>query len=319
MTFYFNDMYMKDRLLLVAAFLCAVFSLYAQDKNDGIDLADPFILLDGDTYYAYGTMGSRGIEVFTSDDLRTWKHAGLALDKNDSYADRWFWAPEVYHIGDRYIMYYSADEHVCAAESDSPLGPFRQKVQAPMLESKSIDNSLFIDSDGKPYMYFCFLDGGNKVWVTELEDDFVTVRPGTMTFCIEKSQPWETESVNEGSFVIKHAGRYYLTYSGNDFRNPAYGIGFATSDSPVGPWTKYEGNPIFCKPQTKTYGPLEGVGHHALFRDKEGRLRVAFHAHRKPGLVQPRQMYISTVTFTDDAAPVMKISSDDITKARLAD
>jgi len=303
-------------MLIAAAVMVAILSLAAQD-SDGIDLADPFILLDGDTYYAYGTMGSRGIEVFKSDDLKSWTHAGLALDKNDSYADRWFWAPEVYRFGNRYIMYYSADEHVCAAESDSPLGPFKQKEHAPMLQRKSIDNSLFIDSDGKPYMYFCILDGGNKVWVTELEDDLISVRPGTMTFCIEKSQPWETESVNEGAFVIRHGDTYYLTYSGNDFRNPSYGIAYATSKSPTGPWVKYEGNPIFCRPQTEAYGLLEGVGHHALFRDKEGKLRVAFHAHHKPGEVQPRQMYISTVTFTDDAAPIMKISTDDIIKAQL--
>ena len=309
---------MKNTLLLITAFICSVLPALAQD-NAGIDLADPFILLDGDTYYAYGTMGDRGIEVFTSDDLKEWKHAGLALDKNDSYADRWFWAPEVYKVGDRYIMYYSADEHVCAAEGKSPLGPFKQKVQAPMLERKSIDNTLFIDSDGKPYMYFCILDGGNKVWVTELEDDLITVRPGTMTFCIEKSQPWETESVNEGSFVLRHGDKYYLTYSGNDYRNPSYGIAYATSESPTGPWVKYKGNPIFCRPQTKEYGLLEGVGHHAMFRDKAGNLRVAFHAHNKPGVVHPRQMYISTVTFTDDPEPVMKISSEDIIKARLKD
>lgn len=309
---------MKNRLLIIAAFLCSILSASAQG-NDGIDLADPFILLDGDTYYAYGTMGNRGIEVFTSDDLRNWKHAGLALDKNDSYAERWFWAPEVYHIGDRYIMYYSADEHVCAAESDSPMGPFKQKVQAPMIDRKSIDNSLFIDTDGKPYMYFCFIEGGNKVWVTELEEDLITVRPGTMKLCIEKSQPWETESVNEGSFVIPHKGRYYLTYSGNDFRNPSYGIGYATSDNPLGPWVKYEGNPILCKPETKACGLLEGVGHHAMFRDKDGQLRIVFHAHRKPGTVQPRQMYISTVSFSDGSDPVLSISTDDIIKARLVD
>jgi len=309
---------MKNTILLIAALFGAIMPVLARD-NDGIDLADPFILLDGDTYYAYGTMGDRGIEVFTSDDLKNWKHAGLALDKVDSYADRWFWAPEVYHIGDRYIMYYSADEHVCAAVGNSPLGPFRQKEHAPMLQQRSIDNSLFIDSDGKPYMYFCFIEGGNKVWVTELEDDLTTVRPGSMTLCIEKSQPWETETVNEGSFVIKHGGKYYLTYSGNGYTNPAYGIAYATSESPVGPWVKYDGNPILCRPMTRDYGRLDGVGHHALFRDKAGQLRIVFHAHRKPGVIHPRQMYISTVSFTDDAEPVMKISADDIIKARLQD
>ena len=57
-------------------------------------------------------------------------------------AGKWFWAPEVYKIGDRFIMYYSAEEHICMAEASSPLGPFVQKEQKPMREHNGIDNHL---------------------------------------------------------------------------------------------------------------------------------------------------------------------------------
>lgn len=264
-------------------------------------------------------MGDRGIEVYTSDDLKHWTHRGLALDKADSYADRWFWAPEIYHVGDRYLMYYSADEHICVAEAQSPLGPFRQKEQAPMFtREKAIDNSLFIDTDGTPYLYFDRFNDGLNIWVAELDDDLMTIKENTLRQCIKQSQKWEFEGVNEGSFVTKHGDTYYMTYSGNGYTCPEYGIGVATASSPLGPWTKYESNPIFQFPQNREYGRLEGVGHSAMFHDKDGNLRIVFHAHRKPGEVHPREMYISTVSFSDDSAPVMSISADDIIKAAVA-
>jgi beta-xylosidase len=62
------------------------------------------------------------------------------------YGEKWFWAPEVYYADGRFLMYFSAEERICVATSDSPLGPFKQEVQKPIIEGeKSIDNTLFID------------------------------------------------------------------------------------------------------------------------------------------------------------------------------
>ena len=41
--------------------------------------------------------------------------------------------------------------------------------------------------------------------------------------------------VNEGCFVIRRNGTYYMTYSANSYESPFYGIGCATADSPLGP------------------------------------------------------------------------------------
>ena len=61
---------------------------------DGVEtpvpFGDPFIMLHGGTYYAYGTNADDGIEVYTSDDLQTWKYKGMALEKKNVWADRWF-------------------------------------------------------------------------------------------------------------------------------------------------------------------------------------------------------------------------------------
>ena len=285
--------------------LLCPFRLFSADRP--VDFADPFIFYENGTYYLYGTRYDDGIGVLVSRDLRHWsvpegKERWMALYKDDSYGERNFWAPEVYHVGGRYIMYYSAEEHICAAESDSPLGPFRQKVQRPMLEEKGIDCSLFIDEDGKPYLFWVRFQHGNVIWSAELEPDCMTVKESTMRFCLRAEEPWETVkgSVTEGPFVIRHGGLCYLTYSANDFRSKDYGLGLAVSDSPEGPWKKSVSNPFLCRPRG-----LVGTGHHALFIDGKGKCRIVFHAHFSDSDVQPRLTYVGRYRFKRDGRIVI--------------
>jgi beta-xylosidase len=313
---------MKQITILIFA---VVFNLFAVPANGDSQLdelsedspvffGDPFIMLHEGVYYAYGTSGADGIRVYTSEDLLTWEipERNLALSKDDVWADRWFWAPEVYCVNGRFYMYYSADEHICVAVSDSPLGPFGQEVKKPMIEEeKCIDNSLFVDDDGKAYLFFDRFNDGLNIWVAELEDDLLEIKKETMTKCINVSQEWEKvwPRVNEGSFVLKHNGLYYMTYSANSYESPFYGIGVATAENVKGPWVKYEKNPIY-----QNVGVLQGIGHSAMFTDKEGNLRIVFHAHNSKEKIHPRIMYISKVTFENqEGKEVMVIDPNYIT------
>lgn len=264
-----------------------------------ISLGDPFIMLYEDQYYAYGTQAEDGIVVYTSDDLEVWEKApALALHKDNSYGEKWFWAPEVYYVNGKFYMYYSAEEHMCVATSDSPLGPFVQDVQQPMLPGeKTIDNTLFIDDDGTPYLFFDRFNDGLNIWVAELEDDLKTIRKETLHPCIHVSQEWEEvwPRVNEGAFVIKHNGTYYMTYSANSYESQFYGVGCATATDIMSEWTKYPDNPLLQKP-----GNLVGVGHSALFKDKNGDLRIVFHAHHDDKNIHPRKMHIGKVEFRQE-------------------
>ena len=115
--------------------------------------------------------------------------------------------------------------------------------------------------------------------------------------------------VNEGPFVIKRNGLYYMTYSANSYESPFYGIGCATATDLMGTWTKYEENPLLQKP-----GELVGVGHSATFTDKAGKLRIVFHAHKDKSSIHPRAMYISDVSFEKvDGVDRMRISKDYMT------
>lgn len=324
------------RYSIVILFVLLFGSIYSCSDSKGVDnsylerndshnapvvskvpFGDPFIMLWEGTYYAYGTLSPDGIAVYVSDDLLTWEVPGgvpngLALNKADVWGDRWFWAPEVYHINGKFYMYYSADEHMCVATSSSPLGPFTQDTREPMIENeKTIDNSLFIDDNGKPYLFFDRFNDGLNIWSAELGDDLIHIKEGTMKKCIHVSQPWEKvwPRVNEGSFVVRRNGVYYMTYSANSYESQFYGIGYATATDIQGQWTKYESNPILQKP-----GDLVGVGHSAIFEDKEGNLRIVFHAHNSTEKIHPRHMYIATVSFEEkDGKEIMVIDDDYIT------
>ena len=53
---------------------------------------------------------------------------------------------------------------------------------------------------------------------------------------------WEGHLI-EGPFVTRQHGRYWMFYAGNDFSTPAYGIGVAVADHPLGPYVK-QGEPV---------------------------------------------------------------------------
>ena len=298
---------MKKLFLSSFIFLISI-SIISQESFKNVPLADPFILLYEGTYYAYGTGSPDGIEVITSNDLINWNRVdngrnGLALHKNDSYGEKWFWAPEVYFINGKFYMYYSAEEHMCVATSDSPLGPFVQDIKQPMLPGeKTIDNTLFIDEDGTPYLFFDRFNDGLNIWVAELEDDLKTIKKETLHPCIHVSQEWEEvwPRVNEGAFVIKQNGTYYMTYSANSYESQYYGIGCATATDIMGEWTKYSHNPLLQIP-----GNLYGVGHSSMFKDNDGNWRIVFHAHQSENEIHPRNMFISKVYFK-------KIGGEDI-------
>ncbi|WP_455585912.1 glycoside hydrolase family 43 protein [Bacteroides sp.] len=310
---------MRKVVAILICVLC-ICSVKGQELSK-VRFGDPFILLHEGVYYAYGTSvkGSNndGIKVYVSDDLKVW-HApeglpeGYALQEKDVWGESRFWAPEVYNVGGKFYMYYSADEHICVATSDSPLGPFKQKEKKPMIASeKGIDNSLFIDDDGTPYLFFVRFNDGNAIWVAELEKDLQTVKEETMHSCLHVSQEWEQvwPRVNEGPFVVKHKGIYYMTYSGNSFESPFYGVGCATAIDIMGEWSKYPENPLLQKP-----GELVGVGHNAMFVDKEGNLRIVYHAHNNKEQIHPRAMHIGYVRFKEQAGvDRMTIGTDYLT------
>lgn len=295
--------------------------------NSMINGADPFVLLHDGVYYLYATNAPEtGFVVYTSQDLTNWKNRGYALKEDDGatvFGNDWFWAPEVFEYDGRFFMIYAANERLAIASADTPLGPFTQSTVGPLtlrasesaytarpsgqagyLSNGEIDGHFFEDTNGSLYLYFVrYGDNyGNAIYGSSISyaNGEFTVDRSTITRLISaNSSGWEKSSlyvtVTEGPEMLKHNGKYYLSYSANGYTDQNYAVGYATSSSPLGTFTKYSGNPILKKDAANG---VYGTGHHCFVMSPDGsEMFIVYHRHHDSSAVIPRQLCIDRAYF----------------------
>jgi len=264
-------------------------------------IGDPDVLKIENKYYLYGTsIPGVGFKTWESDDLVNWEEKGIAFSKfaeGNQWGKKDFWAPEVIYYQDKYYMVYSARASdgrlkIALAVSDSPLGLF-VNIKAPLFDNgfSNIDGHIFVDKNGTPYLFYVrdcsenIIDAKHvsQIYVQEMSKDLLNLK-GEPILAIQPSQNWEgledDWQWNEGPFVIQNESIYYLLYSANYFGSPDYAIGYATSSSPLGPWTKHEGNPILSK--DLSIG-VSGPGHCSITESPDGsELFIVYHTHTFP-------------------------------------
>ena len=276
-----------------------------------IEIADPFVLRVDGKYYLYPTSDTRGYEVFVSDDLVHWERKARVFS-DPRGGD---WAPEVFHNrrGDgKFYLYYTDNmpgeprghlhKQIGVAVADSPLGPFTDKGA---LAPESIDADLFQDDDGRLYLFYVQLAGGFKIIVQPMADPLT--KKGEPKVVIRPTEEWEKRNgeVTEGPFMLKRKGTYYLTYSGTGADSPNYGIGYATSKSPTGPFVKYAGNPIAHRG-----GTVLGPGHHCIVEGPDGKLWLVYHQKWNAEKNFHRFLAIDPIWFDADGILRAKTSRD---------
>jgi len=238
--------------------------------------ADPEILYSNKTkkYYLYPTSdgfdgwSGKYLKTFSSTNLVDWKDEGkiITLGKDVTWADRNAWAPciiekEVKKGQYKYYYYFTAAQKIGVAVSDNPTGPFKDSGK-PIVATRpegqkggqEIDPDVFRDPvSGKFYLYW----GNGYAAVAELNADMVTIKPETVKVITP------TKSYNEGTYVFYRKGTYYLTWSENDTRSPDYQVHYATSKSPLGPWTVPAENLVLTKDAN---AGIYGTGHHSVLQ-----------------------------------------------------
>ncbi|MGC7096863.1 glycoside hydrolase family 43 protein [Amycolatopsis lurida] len=98
----------------------------------------------------------------------------------------------------------------------------------------------------------------------------------------------------EGSTTVRTTDEhgkpvYRLTYSANNYENEHYGVGYATADSPLGPWRKSPANPVLAQ------DPAQGVystGHGSITASPDGSEQFYVH-HGRPSTTDNRRLYSS--------------------------
>ena len=91
--------------------------------------------------------------------------------------------------------------------------------------------------------------------------------------------------------MLKHKGIYYLLYSGGGADTQDYAIGYATSKNPMGPFTRYPGNPIMYKGDG-----IFGPGHASVTKDLRGNLWMVYHQQRDGSKGWDRIICIDPIT-----------------------
>ncbi|MEO8548201.1 MAG: glycoside hydrolase family 43 protein [Sphingomicrobium sp.] len=94
---------------------------------------------------------------------------------------------------------------------------------------------------------------------------------GEPALVLTNDRDWEGHLI-EGPFVTRQNGRYWLFYAGNDFTSPAYGIGVAVADHPLGPYTKQP------EPLLKSTREWTAPGHPSVAPGLDGEPQLFFHA-----------------------------------------
>lgn len=186
------------------------------------------------------------------------------------------------------------------ASASSPEGPFVSKADAPLILQADlggvIDPSCFIDGDGRRYLVWKN-DGNSRgvdtwLWIQRLSADGLTLE-GQPTRLIKQDQPWEGSLV-EAPTLWKHGGKYYLFYSANGYAGCDYAIGYAVSDSLLGPYTK----PRAVAWQAST-ADVCGPGGEDIVVAADGRTWMVYHAWER-GPYSYRSMLIDPLVWHGD-------------------
>ena len=283
-------------------------------------LADPFILEHEGTYYAYGTKAfeANQFETASSTDLVNWESLPSALRGLPSWSPGKAWAPEVFKIGDTFVMYYTASapeldnpfgdpsQCITVAVGDSPAGPLVDESEEPLVCQPelggSIDATYFKDTDGTQYLIW--KNDGNccsiptRFYLQELSEDGLSLTGEVTELGIRNDRPWEG-AVIEAPTLLEREGTYYMFYSGGNFASAGYAVGYATADNVKGPYKDSPENPILT-----SENPAAGPGHQTIIEDKDGDLWMAYHAWDVDRIGEQaggqRRMWIDPMEFDGD-------------------
>jgi beta-xylosidase len=249
--------------------------------------ADPAAYVENGTVYLYvghdqATATDKDYvmkewRLYTSCDMKNWTDRGSPIQPS---AFKWAigkvdaWAADITKRDGKYYFYATVDHAsipgraIGVAVSDKPEGPFVDARGSALITNNmtletniawdDIDPAIFQDDDGAAYLYW-----GNSVlkWaklkpnMTELDGPIHTVG---------------VERFTEASYLHKHNGTYYLSYSREFPEETAY----MTGPTATGPWT-YRGVIMSKNVKVKTI--------HQAIVEFNGKNYIIYHNAKLPG------------------------------------
>lgn len=193
--------------------------------------------------------------VFSTDDMVNWTDHGEILNSSQVSWGRkeggFMWAPDCAYKDGTYYYYFPHPSgtdwnhtwRVGVATSKHPAKDFtvhEEFIEMIGMENDCfamIDPCVFVDDDKQAYFYY---GGGGRCVGAKMKNNMMELA--------EPLRPMEgLKDFHEAAWVHKRNGIYYLSYADNHAGNGkgANRLNYATSNSPLGPWT-YQG--IYLEP-----------------------------------------------------------------------
>ncbi len=290
--------------------------------------SDPSICTngEGDYYLVTSTFTYYpGVPVFHSRDLVNWKQTGHVLTRpsqlqnlEKQHVSGGIFAPDIaYNPANK--TYYMITTNVGSGnffvKTQNPAGEWSDPVMLP--EVQGIDPAFFFDEDGRAYIVnnddapdnAPEYPGHRTVRIVEF--DTATDRCiGERKIIVNKGvRPQDKPIWCEGPHIYKIKGKYYLmTAEGGT--STWHSEVIYRGDSPMGPFTPWEGNPILTQRtlDSSRTNPVTCAGHADLVQGPDGDWWSVFLACRPiEGDMENlgRETFIMPVKWTEDGWPYM--------------
>ncbi|WP_423819768.1 family 43 glycosylhydrolase [Salinimicrobium sp. TIG7-5_MAKvit] len=232
--------------------------------------ADPAVIEFRGEYYMFVT---RSFGYWYSKDLVNWEFIK---------PKQWFFegsnAPTAFNYKDS-LVYFAGDPagYGSILYTDDPKSG--NWTPTASITSDIQDSELFIDDDGKAYLYW----GSSNVYpfkVKMLNKDDRFLETGVekeLINLVEEEHGWERfgennfhptlkEGYMEGASMTKHKGKYYLQYAAPGTQFNVYADAAYVGETPLGPFKYMKNNPYSFKPG----GFANGAGHGITVKEING-------------------------------------------------
>ena len=293
-----------------------IFSLQSFAQNPvsppGIYIADPsaHVWEDG-KLYVYGSLDestdyycSHRHHVLSTDDMIHWTlHENVFASKGEgdevSYSDSLLYAPDVWYRDGTYYMYYCLNnpkQTEGVAPSKNPEGPFVNGTPIDLHGKNQIDPAVFVDDDGQGY----YIWGQFQAKMAKLKPNMKEIDESTIT---ENVVTEDEHFFHEGGYLVKRNGIYYFVYAHMGRADRPTCIGYATSTSPMGPYT-YGGVIV-----DNDHSDPEVWNNHGSIVEFKGQWYVFYHRSTH-GNVMMRKACVEPIEFlADGSIPEVEMTS----------
>lgn len=281
-----------------------------------LQVHDPVIIKEQDTYYVFATGGRRGVGIIpirSSKDLYNWSLSGYVFERLPEWAtkeipgSRDCWAPDISFYNGKYHLYYSVSTFgrnnsaigLVTNETLDPCSPRYKWVDQGMVvrsfqgkdDWNAIDPQLAFEDKNNVWLCWGSFWSGIKARRIDPATGKLSTKDTKLYSLASRPRTGEhqtppTQGAIEAPFIIRHNGYWYL-FASYDFccrgARSTYNIRVGRSKKVTGPYVDKSGKPMMegggtMVIEAATDDSWRGPGHEAVLHES-GQDFLVFHAY----------------------------------------